>query len=220
MILKSRESIVAYRCPQCGSSILSMVGVFALSGDLIKLKCDCGESELVIMRQPGDKIKLVIPCIICPNPHVFTLSTNSFFTRDLITLACPMSGINVGFIGKEQYVRDALDETERELDRLLEAAELDNFDKLRDTNDGITATDETELAHLAQFVIAELREDGLISCECADPEDADYDYAIDGDNITVFCHTCDAEYTVNVSTQAQLDDFIMCDEMRLTKPEN
>jgi len=218
MILKSRESLVAFRCPHCGSSILSMVGVFALSGDLIKLKCDCGESELVIIRQGDDRIKLTVPCIICPNPHVFTLSTGSFFTRDLITLTCPLSGIDVGFIGKEQPVRDALDETERELDSLLEAAELDNFDKLRDTNDGISG-DETELAHLARFVIAELCEDDLIECDCENPDDADYDYSIDGDSITVFCHTCGCEKTFNVETQAQLEDFALIDMIHLTKPE-
>ena len=48
MILKSKETTVAYRCPVCGKNIISVVGIFMLSGDLIKLKCDCGVSELTI----------------------------------------------------------------------------------------------------------------------------------------------------------------------------
>ena len=44
MVLKPKESIVSYRCPKCGTTVMSMVGTFALSGDLIKLKCSCGES--------------------------------------------------------------------------------------------------------------------------------------------------------------------------------
>ena len=196
-----------------------MVGVFALSGDLIKLKCDCGESELLITRQPDGRIKLTIPCLACPNPHVFTLNTNSFFSRELITLACPMLGINVGFVGNEQPVRDALDETERELDQLLEAAELDNFDKLRESGDGISG-DEVVLAQLADFVIAELKEDGFIYCECDDPDDANYDFSINGETITIYCHNCGAEHTVPVGSQAEIDNFVLCDELRLTKPDN
>ena len=58
MVLKNTESTIAYRCPHCGSGILAMVGVFALSGDMIKLKCTCGCSELVMQKAEEEKIRL------------------------------------------------------------------------------------------------------------------------------------------------------------------
>jgi len=214
--------MVAYRCPFCGTSILSMVGVFALSGDLIKLKCDCGDSELTLMRQPNDRVKISVPCVICPNQHVYTISTGSFFSTDLLTLACPMSGINVLFIGKEQQVRDALDETERELDRLLEEAELDNFSGIRGAN-GEDLPDEVdaELVHLANFVISELEEDDAIECECTENgERGDYDFETDGHTIVVYCKNCDCEKAFPIDTQSQLEAFALCDTMKLRRPKN
>ena len=53
MALRPRDTTVSYRCPACGKSVVSVTGVFALTGDMIKLKCTCGESELLI-KQEGE----------------------------------------------------------------------------------------------------------------------------------------------------------------------
>ena len=37
MVLQQKQTTVAYRCPECGSIVLSLVGVFALSADMIRL---------------------------------------------------------------------------------------------------------------------------------------------------------------------------------------
>ena len=37
MIIQPKNTTIAYRCPACGQAVKSMVGVFALSGDMIKL---------------------------------------------------------------------------------------------------------------------------------------------------------------------------------------
>ena len=46
MILDKKETTIAYRCPECGASVVGMVGIFTLSADMIRLKCPCGKSEL------------------------------------------------------------------------------------------------------------------------------------------------------------------------------
>ena len=48
MILQPKDTTIAYRCPECGTTVMSVVGALALSGDIIKLKCDCGGSELLL----------------------------------------------------------------------------------------------------------------------------------------------------------------------------
>ena len=40
MILQPKDTTVAYRCPECGATVFSVVGALALSGDMIKLKCE------------------------------------------------------------------------------------------------------------------------------------------------------------------------------------
>ena len=44
MILDVKQTTAAYRCPHCGSGVMSAVGLFSLTGaaDMVKLKCDCG----------------------------------------------------------------------------------------------------------------------------------------------------------------------------------
>ena len=88
MILDAKNTSVAYRCPHCGAGVVSVVGVFSLTGDMMKLKCSCGKSEMVLSRQ-DDRISLQVPCVLCPKPHSFTVSQNVFFSNDLFRLPCP-----------------------------------------------------------------------------------------------------------------------------------
>ena len=36
MALRPQDTTVSYRCPACGKSVVSVTGVFALTGDMIK----------------------------------------------------------------------------------------------------------------------------------------------------------------------------------------
>ena len=99
MVLNSKETTIAYRCPACGKFILGMVGIFSLSGDLIKLKCDCGGSELKIAYTNDRKLRITVPCMFCPAPHTYVLSSGAFFDRDLLALSCTYSSLDICFIG-------------------------------------------------------------------------------------------------------------------------
>ena len=82
MVLDKKETTVAYRCPVCGASVMSMIGIFALTADLIKLKCPCGESELELVYTRDKKIRLNVPCLFCPTPHSYIISSQMFFERN------------------------------------------------------------------------------------------------------------------------------------------
>ena len=45
MVISPKQTTIAYRCPVCGTGVISAVGMFSLSADMIKLKCTCGKSE-------------------------------------------------------------------------------------------------------------------------------------------------------------------------------
>ena len=105
MLLKSREAALAYRCPYCGMSTISMIGVFTLSGDMFKLKCKCGKSELTATYTSDRKIRLNVPCLICPTPHNYIISSNTFFEKNIFTLSCTYTAIAICFIGLEDAVQ-------------------------------------------------------------------------------------------------------------------
>ena len=135
MVIENKKSTVAYRCPSCGSGVMSVVDTFKLSADMIKLKCDCGNSEMVLVRSrdskdEGSKIRFTVPCMLCPNPHNYTVSSNLFFGKDLFVLPCPYSDINIAMMGETEHVKAELSRTELELLDLLEKSGIDSFDAL------------------------------------------------------------------------------------------
>ena len=120
MILEPKQTTVAYRCPVCGQGVISAVGLFALKGDMIKLKCECGGSELTAVRSNDGKVRLTVPCIMCPKPHNFTVSESLFFSRDIFMLPCPYTDVNICFLGDREKVTGELERTELELLDMLE----------------------------------------------------------------------------------------------------
>ena len=91
MILQEKKATVAYRCPVCGKAVLSMVGVFSLSADMLKLKCECGGSEMVITNSTDGKVRLSVPCIVCPRPHNYLISKNVLFSGNIFVIPCSYS---------------------------------------------------------------------------------------------------------------------------------
>ena len=89
MILNEKRTTVAYRCPQCGGGVLSAVGLFNLSADMVKLKCTCHKSELTIMYGRDGNVRLSVPCLLCGGSHSYTVRSNVFFSDDLFILPCP-----------------------------------------------------------------------------------------------------------------------------------
>ena len=48
MVLESKQTTIAYRCPSCGTGVMSAVSLFALKGSMVRLKCECGKSAMEI----------------------------------------------------------------------------------------------------------------------------------------------------------------------------
>ena len=134
MVLKEKHTTVAYRCPFCGSGVMSAVGLFGLSADMVKLKCPCGKSEMQIVRQresaADGTVRLTVPCLLCPKPHTFTLRDAVFFSDDLFTLPCPYSDVNICFTGEINRVKAELARTELELLDMLEQNGIADFSAL------------------------------------------------------------------------------------------
>ena len=153
MILEPKKTTVAYRCPECGAGVLSIVGMFSLSANRLKLKCDCGKSELDVVLQ-DDKVRLTVPCIFCRKPHVFTVNKQIFYGRDLFVIPCPYSDINICFMGEENHVRAELARSELELLDMLEENGISDFSAFG--GDGEVLPD-PQVFEIIMFVIHDLK---------------------------------------------------------------
>ncbi len=227
MILNSKETTIAYRCPSCGKFIFGIVGIFTLSGDLIKLKCDCGGSELKITYTSDDKLRITVPCLFCPNPHSYLLTSGAFFDREILALSCTYSGLDTCFIGEKERVLEATREADLQLAELLEESGFDGLDAFMTGKNSIGGEDNVDedyrldyaqIEDVVRFMLAELSEDGDIMCGCEDGE-PDCDFEFKGDSVVITCLKCGYEKKIPMSSTLAANAFLHTDVLELEKPQ-
>ncbi len=228
MVLESKQTTVAYRCPHCGAGVLSAVGMFSLAADMVRLKCTCGKSELEMVYSKDGKIRLKVPCMICPNGHSYTVSRNIFFGRDVFLLPCPISDINICFMGNADHVKFELSRTELELLKILEENGIDSFSALHEEEDTLT---DPQIAEIVMFVIHDLEAENKIYCRCnpapvegeaprhscEDGEEPErvYDVEIVEDGIKVSCPECGCSRIIPTDGLLSAHAFLNADALYL-----
>lgn len=209
MILNQKETTLAYRCPSCGGVPTSLVGAFSLSGDLFRLKCSCGGSEMTVEKTKDEKYRLTFPCLLCPKPHSHLLSPQVFFGSDIFIIPCATCGIDLCFIGKEKEVAKAVYKSNEEIALAIGDYQLD---KLKAEEKEVFHN--PEVLEIVSYVIADLSEDGKIYCSCKDSQ-GDYDCEIFDDHVTVSCKKCHASLDVDITSTSKAYDFLHAEELRL-----
>ena len=214
MIINPKQTCIAYRCPKCGQGIKSVVGIFSLTGNKMKLKCTCGESELIIDRARENKYTITTPCMMCGSNHKFTLAADSFFEKELFTYPCTYSGVDSCFIGHADKVSVALDENEKEVIEIYKSIGVDDPDEMLYPNYDEEEEDvqDTDIIEVIAFVLKDLMETGSIKCNCDTPE---YDYTLCSGYVKVFCKNYSASADIPARGMSDADKFLDCDELKL-----
>ncbi|MBE6598364.1 MAG: hypothetical protein E7638_02855 [Ruminococcaceae bacterium] len=211
MVLDQKQTTVAYRCPECGAAVMSMVGVFALSADMIRLKCPCGGSEMEIVYTKDKKVRLNVPCFACPGPHSYMISSQMFFEKELFSLPCAYSGLDVCFVGKSDNVQKAMEKAEEELMELLGEAD---FSDLAANRGETRELSDPQILDIIYYVIKELEEENAISCAC--PDGGDYEAEMHDDHLTIRCKQCGCKAEIPTNSLIAAQDFLNCDDLELT----
>ena len=219
MVIESKETTLAYRCPHCGTGVMSAVGMFSLTADMLKLKCPCGKSEMQVVYSKDGKIRIKVPCLLCANGHNYTVSKNIFFDRDLFVLPCPCSDINIAFMGEVNSVKAELSRTELELLEILEENGIDGFSAINEESEKYLS--DPQITEIIMFVIRDLEAENKIFCKCPPRSDGSpersYDVEIleDGDGIRVSCPECGAERLIPTDGLLSAHAFLNCDALYL-----
>ena len=225
MVLQNKETTVAYRCPECGAGVMSAVGLFTLSADMLKLKCPCKESELVVVYdRANNSVRLTLPCIFCNKPHTYNVSESLFFGKEIFLLPCPYSDIKIGFVGELNQVKAELARTELELLDMLEENGIEDFKSLHgDEND----LPDPQVVDVISYIVGDLDAEGKIYCHCfpegreplpddvMEREDSDYEIEIESDHIKVSCTKCGASREIPTDSMLSAHAFLNCDYLKL-----
>ena len=211
MVLESRQTTVAYRCPQCGAGVMSVVNLFNLCADMIKLKCDCGGSEMTLVHTKDNKVRFTVPCIFCPNPHHFTLSSHSFFEKEMFALPCPYSGMNVAVMGDTDRVKAELARSELELLELLEENNAESFSSLHKEQ----GFDDPQVLEIITYIVKELDAEGRINCLCESDGEGDYELEFLPDAVRISCKRCGASATLPTNSLIDAYEILGADSLEL-----
>lgn len=176
---------VVYRCSYCGAIVEAKVDPFMLSKPF-KLPCiSCNKSALEISMTKDSKVRLSVPCLVCPHPHPYTVSAGTFFTKDLFLLSCSFSGLDICFIGTDRdKIEDEIDRTESLIMDLV-ADEKDD-EAAQKQSDMLVA--DTNVVREILFAIDELKQhDGV---RCGDCGSKAFKVLIDYDEVKLCCKVC------------------------------
>ena len=212
-IPKQRQ--IAYRCPDCGVATLALVGKFALSANMLRVRCSCSEKAqtLDIGITNDDKIRLSVPCIFCKQNHSYVVSKGIFFDRDEFLLNCPYSGQDIAIIGDEEVVKRELERTERELLGIMKSLEAEEISDIQpqDMNDEEILPDPA-VYDTIRFIVKDLEAEGLVKCPCGDGE---YDLRFIEGGIEVYCAKCGATHKFAAESAAVAESYLNIDEITL-----
>lgn len=215
MVLQPKRRQIAYRCPECGTATVGMVGKFALRANMLRLKCTCEkESSLDISIANDARVRLSVPCLYCKQNHGYTITESIFFERDKFLLNCPYSGMDIAFIGDEETVSEELSRTERELETILKGFEADSLEDIQpsDMNEDEILPDPA-VYDTVRFLVKDLEEEGKIECPCAKGEGYDLRFADGG--IDVFCPSCGASVLLPVTSVQMSEELLSLDGLKL-----
>ena len=213
MVANIGQTHIAYRCPDCGTAIFGFVGKFALSANMLRLKCSsCGSSLDINITNDG-KIRLSVPCVFCRQNHNYVVSQSIFFGRDIFLLNCPYSNMDICFIGDKEKIDTEIDRTGKELERLLADLEVENLKDIQPIDlDEEDVLPDPAVYDTIRFLIKDLEAEGKIDCSCHRGE---YDLQFVDSGIQVFCPSCGATHTFNTASREATEEYLSISELYL-----
>ena len=216
-MLKPQETIIAYRCPACGKTVVSVTGVFALSGDMIKLKCGCGASELTIKNEDAGKVRISVPCLFCARPHSYVVSRDVILGREAFAFTCKYAGADICFSGAKGAVLKALEESNEEIASLIDDTELAHIDEGNETEEEHLYNDE-HVRDMILFVLGDLCEEGKIECDCGMGKG---DFLVENDigTVRISCKKCGCERTFFCRECMETQTLFDAAQIRLVKED-
>ncbi len=231
------KATAAYRCPVCGAGILSTPGVFSIAktAGRITLRCsnpecsasgaESGASTLfmdirIISDSRGNKASVSVPCIFCGRSHIFSASVDLLEERArtgrTLIFSCPVSGIDLAFVGEENHVKAELARAELEL---LDAYGDDSSENINAIPESGASLPDPEITDIINFMVSELRDEGKLFCACSPAEDGsctgNYSTEPGPGYVTVRCEKCGRKRIISATSLISAHELINLDSMTL-----
>lgn len=185
----ANKATISYICPSCGHPVMSIAGMLDLAGDMFVIKCsNCNSSKMTITKTNDNKLRFMTPCFWCKKEHSNIISLAAIMSRSLITIPCGLSNFDVLFIGKQDEVRGALENTILNFNKYIDKMEPDTSNKQINVD--------SELLSQVLYTLKEMAHDGNIRCSCSSGK---FVTNINDGVVTIRCKVCHKCANIDVS---------------------
>jgi len=189
-MLISTMTVVAIRCPSCGRLEFRGLSLFSFSGACTwQVECSCG-TLLLSGSKKGKNFMLQYRCLMCDCFHNSTYRREELWSRELLTLTCNETDLEVGFIGPREKVQRAVQHLERSLAEMAENLGFNDF------------FEEPDVMYQLLSFIYKLSESGHVTCGCGNKN---IEVEIFPGHLQLRCDACGAEKTLPAGSMADLE---------------
>jgi hypothetical protein len=202
-MLIATSTVFAMRCPECGKLQFNKLSLFAFSGrQVLEVTCSCGTTLLVISKGKNGIYRLQLPCVICEVKHRRQISGANLWSQRLINLYCQETGIELGHIGSEEKVKEAVMSYDYDLETLIEQFEGDDY------------FNNSNIMYQVINRLHDIAEKNGLSCQCGNDQ---IDLDIFPDRVELQCKQCNSVNIIYAETEEDLNVISEVDFIELTQ---
>lgn len=191
MILDLKK-VLSCRCPVCSERSYNTVTPFQINGGFTSECTLCG-AEFLTVSKTKNGYSFKVSCFICDTSHEFSVSFDGVWHKDLLTLGCPLTGIDLLYIGNKSNVYDAAIESD---DIFSEFSEKISDDEL--------INEFPPLFEAAFEIISSRITSNLVTCPCGHTAAA---LSLSQNGITVICDNCDAKLFIPIASDEDIQNL-------------
>lgn len=188
------------RCPVCTERSYDTLTPFQINRGYTHECSLCG-SEFLNISKTKKGYSFKVSCFICDTVHEFSVSFDGAWNKNLITLGCPLTGIDLLYIGDKPNVYDAVSQNDNIFSSFTEA--LTDDDLLNEL---------PPLFENAFKILNSLLISNHIFCPCGNTAAA---LKLSPNGITVMCDNCDAKIFLPVTNAADVEKLSKLDTITL-----
>ena len=202
-MLITTVTTLAIRCPECGALEFHNLSRFDLSGrGKLQVKCSCGAFLLGVVSKAPNSYWLQIPCVFCETKHLREISGVRLWGKSTIYLLCPESGLELGFIGKCEEVKELAESLDTGLETLIDELGYDEY------------FNNPEVMHQVMECLQGIADNGDLYCQCGNTR-IEVDVFLD--RLELHCKECDSINIIYAETEEDLRVIQQVDTIELAQ---
>lgn len=198
------DTILAMRCPECGKLEYKELSRFQFSGaGSVSVYCSCGAAKLIVSTKNHRDYWVQVPCVVCETKHLRSIPGKLLWSKGEVQyLLCQETGLELGYLGPEEKVKNLTGSYEEELEVLT--SEFGDDDYFHNS----------EVMYEVLNRLHDIAETDALYCQCGN---RNVEVDIFPDRLELHCRECDSVNIIYAENDEDLKVIEGIDSIELTQ---